>query len=54
MDYAIASFPVPGSSAMTTFVTRTGGKEQERTGKNRTNGTLRANDIATNLGKPLQ
>ena len=38
-----------GSRCVTIFVTRLGG-----TGKDRTNGTLQANEIATNLGKPLQ
>jgi hypothetical protein len=42
------------SHCVTTFVTRLGGKGKERTGKDRTNGTLQANEIATNLGKPLQ
>jgi hypothetical protein len=35
-------------------VTRLGGKGKERTGKDRTNRTLQANKIATDLGKPLQ
>jgi hypothetical protein len=39
---------------VTTFVTRTGGKEQERTEKDRTNRKLQVSEIATNLGKPLQ
>jgi len=39
---------------VTTFVTRLGGKGKETTGKDRTNGTLQANEIAINLGKPLQ
>jgi hypothetical protein len=55
--------------AVTIFVTRLCGKGKERTGKDRTgkdrtgkdrtgkdrtNGTLQDNEIATNLGKPLQ
>jgi hypothetical protein len=38
---------------VTDFVTRQGGKEQERTGKNRTNRTLQAVDIATNCGETI-
>jgi hypothetical protein len=39
---------------VTIFVTRLCGKGKERTGKDRTNRTLQANEIATNLGEPLQ
>jgi hypothetical protein len=38
---------------VTTFVTRTGGKEQERTGKDRTNGTLQAIVIAKKFGETV-
>jgi hypothetical protein len=34
-------------------VTRLCGKEKERTGKNRTNGTLQAIDIATTCGETI-
>jgi hypothetical protein len=38
---------------VTTFVTRQGGKEQERTGKNRTNRTTQILDIAINCGETV-
>ena len=45
--------PFAGRS-VTTFVTRLGRKVKERTGKNRTNGTTQAVNIALIEGKPLQ
>ena len=45
--------PFAGRS-VTTFVSRLGRKVKERTGKNRTNGTTQAVNIALIVGKPLQ